>query len=171
MNAVPGQVDLDLHVQIPGLIFQHLLDDRHHGINVTLHIRQIVVEVLRAVIGSSDVGFHLIVGAELRRGIVQIAALSLLRERMHGYQLVKVLAAAGIETEEGTLYPLLRRLENQGLLSSQWDTGGARPRKYYLLSPDGEAALPILEQTWRHINDSVNAILQPGVATPAETSQ
>lgn len=111
------------------------------------------------------------IGAELRRGIVQIAALSLLRERMHGYQLVKVLAAAGIETEEGTLYPLLRRLENQGLLSSQWDTGGARPRKYYLLSPDGEAALPILEQTWRHINDSVNAILQPGVATTAETSQ
>ena len=99
------------------------------------------------------------IGAELRRGIVQIAALSLLRERMHGYQLVKVLAEAGIDTEEGTLYPLLRRLETQGLLTSQWDTGGARPRKYYLLSEEGKSALPVLEAVWRGINSSVNAIL------------
>jgi PadR family transcriptional regulator PadR len=104
------------------------------------------------------------IGAELRRGIVQIAALSLLRDRMHGYQLVKVLAEAGIDTEEGTLYPLLRRLETQGLLTSEWDTGGARPRKYYLLSEDGRTALPALEATWRGINRSVNAILATDVA-------
>ena len=111
------------------------------------------------------------IGAELRRGIVQIAALSLLRERMHGYQLVKVLAEAGIETEEGTLYPLLRRLENQGLLTSQWDTGGARPRKYYLLAPEGEAALPLLEENWRQINDSIDKILKADVAATAEASR
>ena len=103
------------------------------------------------------------IGAELRRGIVQIAALALLREPMHGYQLVKVLAEAGIETEEGTLYPLLRRLETQGLLSSEWDTAGARPRKYYSLSDEGRAALPLLENTWRQINGAVDKVLNAEV--------
>jgi PadR family transcriptional regulator PadR len=103
------------------------------------------------------------IGAELRRGIVQIAALALLREPMHGYQLVKVLSGAGLDTEEGTLYPLLRRLEGQGLLRSEWDTEGARPRKIYTLSEDGHAALPKLEQTWRQINDSVETVLGTGL--------
>jgi DNA-binding PadR family transcriptional regulator len=105
------------------------------------------------------------IGAELRRGIVQIAALALLRAPMHGYQLVKVLAEAGIETEEGTLYPLLRRLETQGLLGSEWDTEGARPRKYYTLSEEGRAALPLLEETWREINGAVGAVLDGAVPT------
>lgn len=99
------------------------------------------------------------IGAELRRGLVQIAALSLLRERMYGYQLVKILAAAGLETEEGTLYPLLRRLESQGLLQSEWDTGGSRPRKYYLLSKEGLEALPQLELVWAEISAAVGNIL------------
>jgi PadR family transcriptional regulator PadR len=105
------------------------------------------------------------IGAEVRRGIIQIAALSLLRERMYGYQLVKVLASAGLDTEEGTLYPLLRRLETQGLLQSQWDTNGARPRKYYSLSEEGRAALPLLEDTWRQINGAVGAVLDGVVPT------
>ena len=104
------------------------------------------------------------IGAELRRGIVQIAALALLREPMHGYQLVKVLAGAGLDTEEGTLYPLLRRLEGQGLLQSEWDTAGARPRKVYTLSAEGRAALPVLERTWREINDAVGAVLGTDLA-------
>ena len=106
------------------------------------------------------------IGAELRRGIVQIAALALLRDPMHGYQLVKVLAEAGLDTEEGTLYPLLRRLEGQGLLRSEWDTEGARPRKVYTLSEEGRAALPLLEGTWRQINDSVGSILGAGITLP-----
>lgn len=97
---------------------------------------------------------------------MQIAALALLREPMHGYQLVKVLSGAGLETEEGTLYPLLRRLEGQGLLRSEWDTAGARPRKIYTLSDEGHAALPLLEKTWRQINESVEAVL----GTEARTS-
>jgi len=100
------------------------------------------------------------IGAELRRGMVQIAALSLLRKRLYGYQLVKVLAAAGLETEEGTLYPLLRRLESQGLLTSEWDTEGSRPRKYYVLSSEGVEALPRLERIWEEISGSVGRILQ-----------
>jgi len=99
------------------------------------------------------------IGAELRRGLVQIAALSLLRERLYGYQLVKILAASGLETEEGTLYPLLRRLEKQGLLTSEWDTQGSRPRKYYRLSDEGVAALPRLRGVWNEISGAVGTIL------------
>ena len=105
------------------------------------------------------------IGAELRRGLVQIAALSLLRERMYGYQLVKILASSGLETEEGTLYPLLRRLESQGLLQSEWDTQGSRPRKYYVLSEDGLDALPTLEEVWREITSAVGNILENGTQT------
>jgi len=108
------------------------------------------------------------IGAELRRGLVQIAALSLLRERLYGYQLVKILAAAGLETEEGTLYPLLRRLESQGLLTSEWDTAGARPRKYYSLSEAGRAALPRLEDVWHDISDAVGKVLAGEVPVAVE---
>ncbi len=99
------------------------------------------------------------IGAELKRGLVQIAALSLLRERMYGYQLVKILSSGGLETEEGTLYPLLRRLEGQGLLVSEWDTEGARPRKYYRLTAEGSSALPRMEEAWAEISRSVTSIL------------
>ncbi len=108
------------------------------------------------------------IGAELKRGLVQIAALSLLRERMYGYQLVKILASGGLETEEGTLYPLLRRLEGQGLLVSEWDTEGARPRKYYLLTAEGRAALPRMEEAWAEISRSVSSILMRPVPALAE---
>ena len=109
------------------------------------------------------------IGAEVRRGIIQIAALSLLRERMYGYQLVKILASAGLDTEEGTLYPLLRRLEAQGLLSSEWDTGGARPRKYYILSETGTKALPQLEAVWNEVSQAVTRILTDGVVSTEES--
>jgi DNA-binding PadR family transcriptional regulator len=108
------------------------------------------------------------IGAELRRGLVQIAALSLLRERLYGYQLVKVLANAGLETEEGTLYPLLRRLEGQGLLQAEWDTGGSRPRKYYVLSEAGREALPQLESMWNEIVAAVGGILAGEAVVGAE---
>lgn len=110
------------------------------------------------------------IGAEIRRGIIQIAALALLRERMYGYQLVKVLAQAGLETEEGTLYPLLRRLESQGLLTSEWDTQGSRPRKYYVLSPQGLSALPLLEDLWREVSQAVTRILDSTVPVEVEES-
>ena len=108
------------------------------------------------------------IGAEVRRGIIQIAALSLLRERMYGYQLVRILSAAGLDTEEGTLYPLLRRLESQGLLTSEWDTEGARPRKYYILSDEGLEALTQLEGVWSEISNAVDNILERRVAIETE---
>jgi len=104
------------------------------------------------------------IGAELRRGLIQIAALSLLQQRLYGYQLVKVLARYGLDTEEGTLYPLLRRLEAQGLLASEWDTNGSRPRKYYVLTDEGLEALPQLEQVWAEISGAIGRVLEAGSA-------
>lgn len=108
------------------------------------------------------------IGAELRRGLIQVAAMSLLQKRLYGYQLVKVLASFGLETEEGTLYPLLRRLESQGLLHSEWDTAGVRPRKYYVLSAEGFEALPRLESAWREVAHSVSSILEQSPAAAGE---
>ena len=107
------------------------------------------------------------IGAELRRGVIQVAALSLLRDKLYGYQLVKVLHSYGLETEEGTLYPLLRRLETQGLLRSEWDTAGARPRKYYTLSDEGRALLPQLTKLWAEIADAVSQVLNPAAPVAA----
>ena len=81
---------------------------------------------------------------------------------------VKVLATAGLDTEEGTLYPLLRRLESQGLLVSEWDTAGKRPRKYYLLSDQGRTALEQLEDVWSEISAAVAAVLGQRASVESE---
>jgi DNA-binding PadR family transcriptional regulator len=86
---------------------------------------------------------------ELRRGVLVLAVLSQLRQPQYGYSLRQALAEGGMPIEEGTLYPLLRRLEAQGLLASEWDTGSAPPRRYYRLSADGERAFAELAEAWR----------------------
>jgi DNA-binding PadR family transcriptional regulator len=86
--------------------------------------------------------------SELRRGVVVLAVLSQLSEARYGYSLLQGLAEQGFEVEEGTLYPLLRRLEKQGLLTSAWEVGEARPRKYYQLSHAGRAVLTTLSAEW-----------------------
>jgi DNA-binding PadR family transcriptional regulator len=85
---------------------------------------------------------------ELRRGVVVLAVLSQLQTARYGYSLIQELAAQGMEIEEGTLYPLLRRLEQQGLLESDWEVGEARPRKYYRISPLGQEVLTTLSAEW-----------------------
>ena len=99
------------------------------------------------------------VEAELRRGVLQLVALCLLEAPRYGYDLVRLLAQAGFEVEEGTLYPILRRLELQGTLASSWDTGGARPRKYYRLSPEGRRQRAELALAWRRVRDATDAAL------------
>ena len=86
---------------------------------------------------------------ELRRGVLVLAVLSRLRQRQYGNSLRQALADGGMPIEEGTLYPLLRRLEGQGLLLSEWDTASAPPRRYYRLSPEGEHAFAELAGAWR----------------------
>ncbi len=88
---------------------------------------------------------------ELRRGILVMAVLSQLQEERYGYEVIKLLADHGLEIDQGTLYPLLRRLENQGLLQSRWELKESRPRRYYSLSPDGKELLPQLWEEWSGI--------------------
>jgi DNA-binding PadR family transcriptional regulator len=87
--------------------------------------------------------------ADLRRGVLVLAVLSGLRTQQYGYSLRQTLAEAGLPIEEGTLYPLLRRLEAQGALESAWNTDGTSPRRYYWLSDDGRRLLSALSESWR----------------------
>lgn len=90
---------------------------------------------------------------EIRRGSVVIAVLSLLDEPQYGYALLEQLGAAGIEVEANTLYPLLRRLEQQGLLTASWTTAEARPRKYYRATAAGTEAVGLLIREWRRLTE------------------
>lgn len=86
--------------------------------------------------------------SELRRGTLVLCVLSQLRERQYGYSLLQRLSEKGLDVEQGTLYPLLRRLEKQGLLDSDWELEEARPRRYYVLSRAGGKALEELTAEW-----------------------
>jgi PadR family transcriptional regulator, regulatory protein PadR len=97
---------------------------------------------------------------ELRRGCLTLAVLTQLRTERYGYTLRKALADDGLEIDEGTLYPLLRRLESQGLLVSQWREEEKRNKRFYKLSPDGEKILGQLLEEWERINTSLGRILQ-----------
>jgi DNA-binding PadR family transcriptional regulator len=99
---------------------------------------------------------------ELRRGLVVLAVLSQMDTARYGYSLIQQLAEQGLEVEEGTLYPLLRRLEKQGLLESEWEVGGSRPRKYYRISPLGRDVLAALRAEWFETVDVMERILQGG---------
>ena len=97
---------------------------------------------------------------ELRRGIVVLAVLSQMDTARYGYSLIQQLAEQGLVIEEGTLYPLLRRLEKQGLLESEWEVGESRPRKYYRISPTGRDVLNTLRADWFETVEMMRRILQ-----------
>jgi PadR family transcriptional regulator, regulatory protein PadR len=97
---------------------------------------------------------------ELRRGCLILAVLAQLRVEHYGYTLRKALADQGLAIEESTLYPLLRRLETQGLLTSEWREEEKRNKRFYRLSPEGAAILKQLLAEWNGINDSLHKILE-----------
>ena len=97
---------------------------------------------------------------ELRRGSLILAVLGQLRAEHYGYTLRKALADAGVEIEEGALYPMLRRLEGQGLLASEWRIEERRNKRFYRLSTEGEAVLARLVEEWAGLNAAVDAILK-----------
>ncbi len=108
----------------------------------------------------SDIKQHLDkLTQELRRGTLTIGVLSQLSKPQYGYSLVTKLNGEGIHVEPGTLYPLLRRLEKQGLLESTWNTDEARPRKYYMLSKRGAEVFELLWQEWEEMVDSLNHLI------------
>lgn len=97
---------------------------------------------------------------ELRRGCVVVAVLAALRSEQYGYTLRKALSEQGMDIDEGTLYPLLRRLESQGLLASEWREEDKRNKRFYRLSPDGRQVLKQLLVEWESIDSSLRGILK-----------
>lgn len=95
---------------------------------------------------------------ELRSGCLVLAALAQLREEHYGYSLRKALAETGLEIEENTLYPMLRRLEKQGLLASEWRNEDNRKKRFYRLSRDGERILADLFAEWDGIDGAIRRI-------------
>lgn len=97
---------------------------------------------------------------ELRRGTLILLVLSQMKEPTYGYNLVKKLNDRDIPMDANTLYPLMRRLEGQGLLKSQWDTGEGKPRKYYQITPEGLEVLEKTKKYWDTFSQNVNAMLE-----------
>jgi PadR family transcriptional regulator PadR len=112
-------------------------------------------EAKMTVVGGLFEGLRL----ELRRGCLTLAVLAQLRQEHYGYTLVKALAMRGLVIDESTLYPLLRRLEAQGLLTSEWREEQKRNKRFYRLSAEGELMLAQLRQEWEAINASIMGIL------------
>jgi PadR family transcriptional regulator, regulatory protein PadR len=96
---------------------------------------------------------------ELRRGILVLSALLALREERYAYHLRKELLQCGLNIEEGTLYPLLRRIEEQGLLDSEWRDTDGRRRRYYRISRDGLKVLDGLMAEWTELDNAVNKLM------------
>jgi len=96
---------------------------------------------------------------ELRRGVIVLAVLSQLEKEQYGYSLINGLREHNLEIEQGTLYPLLRRLESQGLLQSNWRIESDRPRRYYMLSNEGRKLLPRLKEEWAGIVSLMKKLL------------
>jgi PadR family transcriptional regulator, regulatory protein PadR len=96
---------------------------------------------------------------ELRRGCLVLAVLAALRSEQYGYTLRKALAEHGMDIDEGTLYPLLRRLETQGLLVSEWREHEKRNKRFYRLSPEGESILTQLLAEWQSIDTAIRDVI------------
>lgn len=102
---------------------------------------------------------------ELRRGTLVLSVLSQLEQPQYGYSLMECLADRGLTIDQGTLYPLLRRLESQGLLDSQWSVEESRPRRYYVLNADGRSVLAVMAAEWQQLVQVMQRLLQePSVA-------
>ncbi len=97
---------------------------------------------------------------ELRRGTLTLAVLSQLRTPQYGYSLVQLLEDSGVSIEQSTLYPLLRRLEKQELVTSSWDTTESRPRKYYVLSDYGVEIFLQLKAEWMRNSKELYGLLK-----------
>lgn len=102
---------------------------------------------------------------ELRRGCLTLAVLAQLKNEHYGYTLRKALATQGLEIDESTLYPLLRRLEVQGLLASEWREEDKRNKRFYRLSTKGQETFARLVQEWNRINTAIDNLLQASAAS------
>ncbi len=97
---------------------------------------------------------------ELKRGTLVLGVLSQLKQPLYGYSLVSSLSEKGMDIDKNTLYPLLRRLETQGLLISEWNVEESRPRRYYQLSAKGYEVLMQLSVEWEKLNLTIVELLK-----------
>ena len=97
---------------------------------------------------------------ELRRGTLVLSVLSQLNEPEYGYSLVKKLESKNMSIEAGTLYPLLRRLEKQKILTSEWDTNENRPRKFYVLNTEGRLVYTQLKIEWTKMSEQLKLLIR-----------
>jgi DNA-binding PadR family transcriptional regulator len=93
---------------------------------------------------------------EVKRGAMQLGVLCLLDNEQYGYEIIKTLDNVGLKVEEGTLYPILKRLENDKLLSSRWETSGPRPRKYYKTTKYGKE----IRIKWLNSHKTINKAIE-----------
>ena len=107
---------------------------------------------------EKDILFSLV--QELRRGTLVLSVLSRLSEPKYGYALVQDLEANGVFVDANTLYPLLRRLESQGLLESRWETDGPKPRKYYCRTSFGTEIYSALRRQWGELSAGIQRLLK-----------
>ena len=112
-----------------------------------------------AIMGEEKDLMHNLI-SELRRGTWILSVLSQLSEAKYGYALVQSLEEKGVEIDPNTLYPLLRRLEKQGILTSQWDVGESKPRKYYSRTPMGDDIFRRLKEQWEQLSENMEQILR-----------
>lgn len=96
--------------------------------------------------------------SELRGGTFVLVVLGRLEDEQYGYALSQQLAEKGMDVDQGTLYPLLRRLEKQGFLESRWSVEGSQPRRYYKLSREGREALRVLREEWHTLSAAINRL-------------
>lgn len=97
---------------------------------------------------------------EMKRGTLVLAVLTQMDQPQYGYSLIQALTEKGLDVEQNTLYPLLRRLEKQGLLDSDWDTEGSRPRRYYKISDIGKEVRSLLLEDWNRLNDTMLKMME-----------
>ncbi|MDF2905807.1 MAG: putative transcriptional regulator [Herbinix sp.] len=97
---------------------------------------------------------------ELRRGTIVLSVLCQLSAPTYGYSLVQDFSDNNLPIEANTLYPLLRRLEKQGLLKSEWETSGAKPRKYYMLTDLGTEVYYELKEHWNVMVENMNRLMK-----------
>ena len=97
---------------------------------------------------------------ELRRGTIVLSVLCQLSAPTYGYSLVQDFSDNNIPIEANTLYPLLRRLEKQGLLKSEWETSGTKPRKYYMLTDLGNEVNQELKEHWNKMVENMNQLMK-----------
>lgn len=96
---------------------------------------------------------------ELRRGSLVLVVLILLQKPTHGYELLTRIEKNKVQMDTDTLYPLLRRLEGQGLLVGEWETSTARPRKIYVLTTLGKEALEEMKRVWEQYGKTIERIV------------